>query len=215
MSQVATTRWTEADVSKALKSFKRSQIRAFNKKKAEGDVWVPLVNEYERWSVGKDVPGTHDLFQIYQDWGTVCREEFGIKTMGGRMRFTYFDALASLQRAKRHFEDKPVYRPDYEKWAIETGEVSWAVIRRYFVTWIKACEAVGMTPGRQKTLQGKEDEVLLAVQETCEGRPKSLRQFNRDRAPGVPRAERIALMFGGWPQSLQAAGVHGGYFYAT
>jgi hypothetical protein len=205
MSQAATT-WTDEDVSKALRSFKRSQILAFNKTKAEGDVWVPLITEYEKWSVGRKAPGTHDLFQIYQDWGTLCHEEFGIDIMGGRMRFTYFDALASLERAKRDFGDLPVYRPDYEKWAGQNREVSWAVIRRYFGTWINACLFVGMTPGRQQTLQGKEDEVLDAVKETCGGEPKSVRQFNRDRAPGVPRAERIALLFGGWPQSLQAAG---------
>jgi hypothetical protein len=209
MSELTNNQWSEEDARQALKAFKRTHLRRFNKTKTEGEEWVPYVSEYVSWSEGREVPKLHDLFCIYGDWGTAWLDEFGISIMGGRARKLFVEALYSLREAKKHFGERPVYRPEYEKWVEEASDprlVTWAVIRRYFGTWVNACEAVGMNPGRQQKLQGMEDEILRVVRETCSTGALSVRQFNAQRAPGVPRAERIALLFGGWPNSLKEAG---------
>lgn len=172
-----------------------------------GTGWVPTAKEYEKWSESKDVPSRREIYRLFGDWKTACKRAH-CRVGGGAFSTTnYREALASLQAAAEHFGDKPVFLPDYEKWAAKNNETSWAVIRRYFGSWVEACRVSGLVHGRHQKLQGREDEVITAIKRTCGKDRLSVREFNRVRSPGVPRAERISLLFGGWSSSLSAAGI--------
>jgi hypothetical protein len=178
----------------------------YSEERGTGKGWVPIAKEYEEWSIGKDVPSRRDINRLFGDWKTVCKRA-QCRVGGGAFSTTsYREVVGSLQRAAEYFGDKPVFLPDYEKWAAKNNEASWPIIRRYF-TWVEACRVGGLVHGRHQKLEGREDEVITAIKRTCGKERLTVREFNRERAPGVPRAERIAILFGGWSSSLSAAGI--------
>jgi hypothetical protein len=190
--------WTREDCLKAIEQcYELHQQQSVHKK------------EYEKWAAERAVPQIEDLRQQFGSWSEARHAAGKGHTQGRLPDSTFEEADNALRTAKQLWGDRPMRIQDYEQVMENRPEyVGVWVIKNYFGNWLRACHRHEIIPGVEYKLS-KDDQLLEAVGKVCqeEGRPLSMREFDRVRPQGTPLAKSLSRLWGGWHQVLAETGV--------
>jgi hypothetical protein len=172
---------------------------------------APTIAEYREWYANENAPSVAEINRIFGDWISAL-ERAGCEPVHGLRGCSELkDVQESLRAASKKLDGKPMSYVAYRRvMEGDPRQFHISVVRRYYETWVNACQMLGITPGQHKTRIEKDEALLKDVRRVGDkknaGHPPTSRFYREHRAAGAPTWEKLSLLWGGWGEVLKAAG---------